>query len=49
MPHKLNLLDTEANTAIKTNLEKVFITTDNNERFFLFTCGYIVFITALQP
>ena len=49
MPHKLNLLDTEANTAIKTNLEKVFIATDNNERFFLFTCGYIVFITALQP
>ena len=46
MPCRLRLLDTGE---IKTYLEKGSVTTtDHNGIFFPFTCGYIVFIKALQ-
>ena len=37
------------NTATETFLKKGLITTNENDRIlFPFTCGYIVFMTALQ-
>ena len=49
MPRRLNLLDTGEKYRNKNLPGEKVNNTDNNGFFFPFTCGYIVFITALQP